>query len=310
MTILKRIAAALAALLAFAIAWGLVEPYVLHETEERAIIPNLPEEWEGRRFAQLSDWQLGMWGDNRPAVRRAVNRLIELRPAFVVLTGDFVYHPGDDAEEVIGEVAEIARTLPAADIPTYAVLGNHDWGMAGRDVDPDENLARRVASALEDAGVRVLENDAVRLPQGGATGVEASFYVSGIGARWPNRDDPARAVRDVPDAAARVVIMHNPQSFPGLPAGTAPIAVAGHTHGGQMRLPFTPGWSYLDLVRPEEVHADGWAEEEFGRHGNRLYVNRGIGMSGLPMRINCRPEITIFRLTRTSQAARPPSDQK
>ncbi len=90
-------------------------------------------------------------------------------------------------------------------------------------------------------------------------------------------------------------MMRNPSSFGAFPAGTAPVVVAGHTHGGQVRVPFTPEWSWLRTVEEGEVHFAGWIEG-FGEPGNRLYVNRGIGFSAAPVRINCRPEVTLSTL--------------
>jgi predicted MPP superfamily phosphohydrolase len=89
-------------------------------------------------------------------------------------------------------------------------------------------------------------------------------------------------------------MMHNPRSFLPLPANTAPVAIAGHTHGGQIRLPLTPQWSWLTVTKEME-HVDGWSHG-YGASGNQLYVNRGIGFSEVPLRINCPPEVTIFTL--------------
>jgi hypothetical protein len=68
-----------------------------------------------------------------------------------------------------------------------------------------------------------------------------------------------------------VVFMHNPNSFSQIPAHAAPLAVAAHTHGGQIRIPFTPEWSWLAFFRSDEVHADGWIDAGFDQPGNRLY---------------------------------------
>jgi predicted MPP superfamily phosphohydrolase len=77
--------------------------------------------------------------------------------------------------------------------------------------------------------------------------------------------------------------------------------VVAHTHGGQMRVPFTPDWSWTRLITSERVPADGWAEG-YGARGNQLYVNRGIGFSLIPVRVNCRPELTVFTLRGDSAA--------
>ncbi len=77
----------------------------------------------------------------------------------------------------------------------------------------------------------------------------------------------------------------------------APLALAGHTHGGQLRLPFMSQWSWMALVSDEKIYADGWING-FGKSGNRLYVNRGIGFSLIPARVNCLPELTFFTLHR------------
>lgn len=297
MNILKRVAAGLALILAACVMWGLIEPYFIDIEDFDVAIPNLPEAWEGRRFAQLSDWQLGMWMDNETTVRHSVERLVETRPDFVLISGDFVYHAGDDPQPVIRRAVDLARPLPEAGIPTFAVLGNHDYAMRKKDGTPDEELAGRIERALEEAGIVVLQNESHPLPAATSDDSGEDLYIIGIGANWPGKDDPESALSDVPDSAARIVVMHNPNTLEALPAHSAPLAVAGHTHGGQIRLPFSPNWSYLTFVKADAVHVDGWIESERAQPGNRLYVNRGIGFSTLPLRINCMPEITVFNLT-------------
>ena len=125
--------------------------------------------------------------------------------------------------------------------------------------------------------------------------VTAPLYLVGIGSHWARDDRPAAALAQVPGTAPRFVMMHHPDSFAAFPTSTAPVAVAGHTHGGQIRLPFLPEWSLLTFVKDDEVHADGWING-YGQPGNHLYVNRGIGFSLIPIRINCPPEVTIFTL--------------
>ncbi|HEV2123950.1 MAG TPA: metallophosphoesterase, partial [Chloroflexota bacterium] len=102
------------------------------------------------------------------------------------------------------------------------------------------------------------------------------------------------AVRNLATDAPRIILMHHPESFAELPAGTAPLAFAGHTHGGQVRVPFKPDWSGA-IITGSEVRRDGWIDG-YGEPGNRLYVNRGIGMSLAPIRLFCRPAVTFFTL--------------
>ncbi|HEU4455672.1 MAG TPA: phosphatase PAP2 family protein [Longimicrobium sp.] len=297
----RRAALAAGAVLGLLALYGTaVEPRLVLDVEEHAAaLPGLPPEWEGRTVAVIADLQVGMWWANTGMARRAVREAVRRRPAAVLLAGDFIYHPGRDPRALAREAAEIVAPLARAGIPAFAVLGNHDWAMDRPDGSMNPLAARRVREALAAAGVRVLDNEAVALA---APGGGAPLYVVGIGSRWASRDRPAAALAGVPPGAARVVVMHNPDSFGAIPAGRAPLAVAGHTHGGQVALPFLEGWSWLALTQPDRVHADGWARGA-GAAGNRLYVNRGIGFSSAPVRINCAPELTLLTLRRASPSA-------
>ncbi len=280
---------------ALLIVWGgVVEPRLIDREEEVATIPGLPAAWEGRRVAQISDLQVGIWLANTGTMRRIVEELVEERPALVLITGDFIYHAGEDPTEEIRTAVGIVRPLPAAGIPTYAVLGNHDYLTASSGDPKREAVAAELRRALEAAGIPVLHNAAAALAAPGDGGA-SPLYLVGIGPAIPDEARPAAALGQVPDGAPRLVMMHNPDTFEALPAGAAPLAVAGHTHGGQVRVPFTPEWSWMRLVQGGEVHADGWIDS-YGAPGNRLYVNRGIGFSVAPIRLFCPPELTVFTL--------------
>ena len=310
MRALKWLGYGVLALVLVVLVWGfLIEPRLIDTEEEAGLVPGLPEAWVGQRIAVVADYQVGVRGANTGTMRRITERLVEERPAAVLLAGDFVYKAGDDPEEEIETVLEIVRPLPAAGIPTFAVLGNHDYSLNQKDDPKDERLARRVQEALEAAGVRVLDNEAARLELRAEAGARPeALHVVGIGSEWAHEARPEVALQGVPADAPRVVFMHNPSSFPKIPAGAAPLAVAAHTHGGQIRIPGTPSWSWLGIVAEGEVHADGWIRDaDFGRAGNRLYVNRGVGFSVVPFRLNCVPEVTYFRLTRGPAPGRDPA---
>jgi len=99
--------------------------------------------------------------------------------------------------------------------------------------------------------------------------------------------------------------MHEPFAFRTLPEGEAPLAFAGHTHGGQIRVPLFPRLTPARLTMPWPEYVDGWIEG-YGQPGNRLYVNRGIGFSYLPARFGCPPELTFFTLLPGSDRPAPP----
>lgn len=286
----RRLATTFGVLLLLTILWGgVVEPNWLDVREEEALIAGLPPEWDGRRVAVLADWQIGMWMANTSTMRRATERAIRERPAAVLLAGDFVYHADDDPAELTAKVVALLRPLVEAGIPAYAVLGNHDWSVFKHGDRKRADVAAVVRTGLSAAGIHVLSNQAVALrPPGSRTPI----YLVGLGEEWAGEDAPAAAVAAVPRGQPRLVFMHNPNSYDALPSGTAPLAVAAHTHAGQLRIPAV---RWLRLARGYQVHSAGWISG-FGEPGNRLYVNRGLGMSGVPIRIGARPELTIFTL--------------
>lgn len=316
---IKYTAFALAGVLLLLLIWGVfIEPRLVDYKEETAMVPNLPAAWEGKRVALIADLQVGMWFGNEDTVKKIVNRIIEERPAAVLVAGDFVYKPTDEdeREEVeredtrnfmpeVNGATELLRPLTNTGIPTYVVLGNHDYGMDYPDSVKNVRLAVAVRQTLEAAGVHVIDNAAAPLAlpaennaqNNSSVNTDANLYFVGIGSRYADNAKPEIALAQVPQNAPRIIFMHEPDSFAAFPANAAPLALAGHTHGGQIRIPFTDDWSWMSIATGETVHADGWISG-FGQTGNRLYVNRGIGFSSFPVRINCRPELTVFTLRR------------
>ncbi|MGB3300867.1 MAG: metallophosphoesterase [Phormidesmis sp.] len=290
--ILKYVGLGLVGTVALLTIWGLIEPHFLNTENETATVPNLPPDWEGKKIVQLSDFQMGMWLGNTDTARRSVQEAIEAQPAAVLISGDFIYHAEPEPVPDIETAVEIVRPLVEAGIPTYAVPGNHDYGMSSKTAKPDVKLETELEGALKEAGVIVLENESVEmmLPDS-----DEPLYLAAVDSRWANDDDVSAALQGIPENAPRVALMHNPDTYEMFPASSAPLALAGHTHGGQMRIPNSPQWSWLRFTQKDKVYADGWAKG-YGEPGNNLYVNVGIGMSIVPLRIFCPPELTIFTL--------------
>ena len=278
--------------IALLIIWSFIEPHTINTENEVAKIPNLPDDWKGKKVAQITDLQIGLWGDNRGTARRSVAKIIEEKPALALVSGDFLYHPGKNITPEINTAVDIVRPLVEAGIPTYAVLGNHDYGMSSKKAEPKVNEAERLVTALEAAGIEVLQNESVPLQLSNSS---QTLYLVGVDSLWADRHDVDLALSTLPDSSPRITMMHNPDSFEQFPANSAPLAVAGHTHGGQIRIPGLPQWSWLRFTQKDKVYADGWAKG-FGEPNNRLYVNPGIGMSFAPVRLFCPPELTFFTL--------------
>lgn len=305
--ILTELALALPILLGVALAWGLLEPYVIDVEEHDVALPALPDSWRGRRVALIADLQLGMWMGNTWTIERVVRRIVREHPAVVLIAGDFVYGAGGDGRQV-RRVTRLLRPLVAAGLSTYAVLGNHDYDMSTERDRVNQALATELHDSLEETGIEVLDNEAVALPTPAAGAIEAGdagpagevgapLYLVGLGAHEPGRDRQEAAFAEVPTGAARLVLMHHPNSFEALPACAAPLALAGHTHGRQVRVPFTRARTRRSRGTGELVHATGFGHAG-GAAGNTLYVNRGIGFSVVPLRIGCPPELTLFTLER------------
>lgn len=288
MTVSKRIAVGTAVVAVCIVVWStLIEPRFWLDTQRvEAVVPNLPPEWDGATIALLSDFQIGMWGGNTAMVRRAIREAIKEQPRVVLIAGDFLYKP--DSAEVV-RAADLMAPFAEARLPVLAVLGNHDYSLGTEDSEINQVMPRFLVNALRPYGVKVLDN--ASLETDGLTFV-------GIGSLWAEEADWQRALEDVPASAPRIIISHNPTVFRDLPAGQAPLMLAGHTHGGQIRILPGERRSWLDIVKEGEVVADGWAADTIGAAGNHLYVTRGIGFSTVPTRFNCPPELTLVTLRR------------
>lgn len=281
---------------------ALIEPHLIIEEAYDAPIPDLPPEWEGERIALIADPQVGLAFSNTGTLRRIVARLIRMKPAAVFIAGDFIYEPvgeeekhsrviRDAARADIDEVVQLLRPLATAQIPMYAVLGNHDTETT--DLGPPRSVALR--DKLERVGIRVLIDEAVPLASSGAGA--SKLWLVGLSSERSRAQHRRAAFAQLPNGTPRLVLMHNPNRFEELPPGSAPLAMAGHTHGGQIKFPFLLLRRLLGRVHDEPRPIRGWMDN-CGEPGNRLYINRGIGFSRLPLRFNAPPEITVFTLKR------------
>jgi hypothetical protein len=204
--------AAVAVLLSGLAVYGvLVEPRLILDVDRVEVaLPRLDDRLAGTEVAVLSDLQVGMWWANTGMVERAVRRAVDARPDVVLLGGDLVYSTSPGVARQVDTVLGLLEPLLAADVPTYAVLGNHDLAAGAAD---------ELTAALEDAGIPVLTNESVAVP--GGSGPDG-LYVVGLGPALRDVADAGEALDDVPAGAARVVLAHNPTVFPDLPPRQRP----------------------------------------------------------------------------------------
>lgn len=186
-------------------------------------------------------------------------------PDLILVVGDVTSLDGSDEvyADVLGQLA--------APRGVWMVPGNWDYWLPMTDM----------RSVCDRAGVRLLTNAAVEIAPG--------VWLAGLDDAVAGLPDPELALRAIPAGAWVMAMVHCPAGFDDI-AGRCALAFAGHTHGGQVRLPgLPPLWMPAGCGR----YVAGWYE----RDGSRMYVSRGIAAKGLPVRLFCRPEIALFTLS-------------
>lgn len=237
--------------------------------EREVRIPGLDPALAGLRIAHLSDLHIGAltpkaWGF---AWAAAANRQ---RPDLAVITGDLL----TSGTEFHEDAAEVAAALEA-NLGVFVSMGNHDYFGDGP----------RLCSTLAAHGVRVLRNEGVLVERGGAR-----LWIAGVDDTWTKRDDVARAMRDRPFPSTAIVLSHDPDRFDQAAAAGAELVLAGHTHAGQIAMPFM--LRAMNLARLTTRYSAGF----FWRGRSTMYVNPGLGTTGPPMRLGAAPEVTILVL--------------
>ena len=242
-------------------------------------IADLPAALEGFSIVQISDIHVGntIGADYVSAI---VDRVNALGADLVAITGDLV--DGSVAELADG-VAPLARLRSREG--SFFVTGNHEYYSG---VGPWLVELRRLGIDVLSNRHVVIERNGAKLVLGGVTDYSAGHFDPA------QRSDPAAALRGAPaDAAVRVLLAHQPRTAPAAAEAGFDLQLSGHTHGGQ----FLP-WKYL--VRLQQPYTAG-----LHRLGAMwIYISRGTGYWGPPMRLGAPSEITRVTLTRSSPAAR------
>jgi len=223
------------------------------------------------RVALISDVHLGIY-KGRGYLQRVVERINALDVDAVVIAGDLTYEPRpDDLHDLFAPLAQLKA-------PAYVVLGNHDQQPPGRDLD------KPLRQALNAHGMQIIEGRLVTDARG--------VRWAGLGDMWAGHDDPGFLRQPDVLPGPTVLIAHNPDSAMQLRPGDATLVLAGHTHGGQIRIP----WLYREVI-PSSYGFDRGEQRMPGPHGTvRVFTTRGIGEIGLPLRLFNPPTIDVLQL--------------
>ncbi len=231
-------------------------------------LTGLPPRLEGFTLAHFSDLHLGPHMALDEALR-VIERVNACGAQAVVFSGDFVTQLYPEKVETI---VEIFSHLWAPD-GVFAILGNHDhW-----------TDAEQVSGAAREAGVTVLRNQGMALQDGG-------LWLAGVDDVWEGKHDLDAALDGAPDQSTVILLAHEPDFADEAAAkGGIALQLSGHSHGGQVRLPF-----YGAMVLPHLGRKYPYGLRQVGPMW--LYTNRGVGVISPPVRFNCRPEITLLTL--------------
>ena len=255
----------------------------LETTHQRIILRRLPKSFDGFRIVQLSDIHINAFMCAEE-IRRYVAIANQAKADLVVLTGDYL--TWESAME--GTVVQALSGLKAP-YGVFGCLGNH------------ENLTETqdsITHLFATAGIHILRQAHTPVQIGGEAlnliGVDfESLFGGRFDPRWPLSAYLQGVEPLVMPDTTNILLSHNPNTFDRAAELGIDLTLAGHTHGGQVTLDFIhPGLSPSHLITP---YVRGW----FQKGDAQLYVNRGIGILGVPARFGARPEITVLELTRT-----------
>jgi len=247
-----------------------IEPSWIEITSVHVRMPGMAPAFDGYRIAQISDLHLGDW--LTPAQLAQVVRTVNgIDADLIAVTGDFITsHAPKHAQDLITTL----RDLHAPD-GVAGILGNHDhWSNAGV-----------IRSVIAESGMLDLDNAIHTLQRGSAL-----LHIAGVDDIWERKDRLDDVLAAMPREGAAVLLAHEPDfADTSAASGRFGLQISGHSHGGQVIVPF---------IGPLELplYAKKYPLGRYQVGQMTQYTNRGIGMLQPHVRLNCRPEITVYTL--------------
>ncbi|HEY4329051.1 MAG TPA: metallophosphoesterase [Phycisphaerae bacterium] len=273
-------------------------PYRWQLTRHPLRLAGLHPAFNGYRILQLTDLHVGKC---RPDyLMRVIEASLAEKPNLTVITGDLIdYHP--DALKllppILKKIMDLSRQAQASD-GVVAIFGNHDYHeYSWRHVGPraaHRAIHKRLVRIVEDAGIKLLRNQQhpIRRHNG-------QIVLVGLDEMWTGRADPTAAFNGLTPQDAVICLQHNPDGIEFLRDFPWQFMICGHSHGGQALFPLL-GALYVPMQHRQYLR--GFFDFPHGHAGNEkrtMFVSRGIGHS-TPIRLRCRPEVTLFTLDSTN----------
>lgn len=249
--------------------FGFVQTSDLEITRRTIPLPSLPSAFTGFTICHLSDLHLKEFGQNHKDLLAQIRRH---KPNIIAMTGDMVDGGSKDERSFLS----LCDQLP--DIaPTYFVTGNHE--MSG--------LHPGLAERVEKRGILFMDNRHTSIEHGGKT-----IYLAGAGeSDHYGISGLEEAMRSIPDDGFVILLSHHPEHMADFVSHGANLVLSGHTHGGQVKLPFIGG-----IAVPDQDLFPPYLEGLYREGHTTMYISRGLGLSMYPVRINCPPELPFLTL--------------
>ncbi len=247
-------------------------------------IARLPAPFDGLTAAVLADTHIGRPDQGPEWFSHVVRATNDLQADLILILGDVISRPMEEVQYV-----SLLSGLHAP-LGVWTVLGNHENGMPNRFAPPlPAPTVEEWRRIYADAGVHLLENEAVPLRRDGAV-----LWLVGVGDAYSYHDHLDRAIKGIGPHDACLVLTHSPDLLDDPLIGRVDLMLAGHTHGGGVWLPFVgPLWSPSRLGR---ARAAGLIREGT----TQAYISRGTGRAVMGLRLGNAPEVTLLTLRRSS----------
>lgn len=251
-----------------------LERFWIEEKHINLSFNRLPDAFSGLKIVHISDLHIGdFYGKDH--VADIVKRVNQLKPDILCFTGDLV----EDNVDMLDEITPILKKI-RTNLAKIAILGNHDY-RAGAE--------KKVQLCLRNSGFIVLNNENISFARNGF-----KIHIAGIEDMMFGNPSIEKSIANIPEDHFIIMLAHEPDFADTVSQYPIDLQLSGHSHGGQILIPFIG-----PIFKPDG--AKNYLKGLQKVSNTMLYTSRGIGTTFLPIRFNCRPEITVFTLKHSEQ---------